>query len=89
MNFTRDDMLGFLRSGKCEVIFTKTDGTTRIMNSTLLEDLIPTDQRPVQVAEGTTVRKESLDTIRVFDTDLQAWRSFRVDSVKAFTTPRG
>lgn len=85
MNFTRDDMVKFLASGKATVTFTKVDGTERVMNCTMNNSLIPTDQHVKPIAEGVTPRKESLETVRVFDTDLQAWRSFRVDSVKAFT----
>lgn len=85
MNFNRDEMKSFLAQGRATVVFTKVDGTERTMNCTTLDSLIPTDQRPVPIAEGVTPRKESLDTLRVFDTDLNAWRSFRVDSVKAFT----
>ncbi len=85
MNFTRDDMAKFLATGKAVVKFTKVDGTERVMNCTTMNDLIPTDQRPIPVAEGAIPRKESVETLRVFDTDIQAWRSFRVDSVKAFT----
>lgn len=85
MNFTRDEMTNFLRQGKSTVVFTKVDGTERVMKCTLNEVFIPTDQRPTPVSESATPRKESLEAIRVFDTDIQAWRSFRVDSVKAFT----
>ena len=85
MNFTRDDMVNLLRQGKSTVVFTKVDGTERVMKCTLNETLMPTDQRPTPLAEGATPRKESLEAIRVFDTDIQAWRSFRVDSVKSFT----
>lgn len=58
------------------VTFTKKDGTDREMRCTLSESRIPTDKQP----------KESTSTggsaVRVFDTDLQEWRSFRWDSIK-------
>ena len=85
MNFNRDEMMKFLAQGRATVVFTKVDGTERTMNCTTMDSMIPSDQRPVPVAEGTTPRKESAETVRCFDTDLNAWRSFRVDSVKAFT----
>lgn len=83
--FTRDEMVKFLGKGKVNVVFTKVDGTERVMNCTMNSAFIPTDQHVKPLAEGATPRKESLDTVRVFDTDILAWRSFRVDSVKAFT----
>ena len=85
MNFTRDDMVNFLRQGKSTVVFTKVDGTERVMKCTLNESFMPSEQRPTPPVEGSKPRQESLEAIRVFDTDIQAWRSFRVDSVKAFT----
>ena len=85
MNFTRDEMVNFLRQGKSTVVFTKVDGTERVMKCTLNESFMPSEQRPTPPVEGSKPRQESLEAIRVFDTDIQAWRSFRVDSVKAFT----
>jgi hypothetical protein len=58
-----------------EVIFTKKDGTERVMNCTLLEDYLP---------ETTGAgRAASLDAVSVYDVDKEDWRSFRWDSIKA------
>jgi hypothetical protein len=58
-----------------EVTFTKKDGTERVMNCTLLEDYLP---------ETTgTGRAGNSDALAVFDTDVEDWRSFRWDSIKA------
>jgi hypothetical protein len=58
-----------------EVTFTKKDGTERVMNCTLLEDYLP---------ETTGVGSAaSLDALAVYDTDVEDWRSFRWDSIKA------
>jgi hypothetical protein len=84
---TRDEMITLLREGKQTVTFTKVDGTERVMECTLNTDLIPEDKQPVESkpkADGTP-KKESTEVIRVFAFDVQEWRSFRVDSVKAFT----
>ena len=58
-----------------EVTFTKKDGTERVMNCTLIEDYLP---------ETTgTGRAANSDALAVFDTDVEDWRSFRWDSIKA------
>jgi len=62
-----------------EIYFTKTDGTERLMFATLNPKLIPNDRFPE--GNSSTLRKESPDALRVYDTEKQAWRSFRWDSV--------
>lgn len=58
-----------------EVTFTKKDGTERVMNCTLHEDYLPEI-----TGSG---RAASLDALAVFDTEVEDWRSFRWDSIKA------
>jgi len=58
-----------------EITFTKKDGTERVMNCTLQEDYLP---------ETTGAgRSGNSDTLAVFDTEVEDWRSFRWDSIKA------
>jgi len=58
-----------------EVTFTKKDGTERVMNCTLQEDYLP---------ETTGAgRSGNSDALAVFDTEIEDWRSFRWDSIKA------
>lgn len=64
------------------VTFTKKDGTDREMQCTLSESLIPTDKQPVAKE---TNSQTSGSAIRVFDTTIQEWRSFRWDSIKSVT----
>ena len=70
-----------LNSSVC-VTFTKKDGSERKMQCTLVESRIPADKRPKSLNES-----EDSSTIgsavRVFDTELGEWRSFRWDSVKS------
>ena len=86
MELTQDNILRELRESECEVTFTKTNGDTRIMRCTLNMDLIPQDKRPK--GDNTPELTEGLDrilkAIRVFDTGLQDWRSFKVETVKNF-----
>ena len=58
-----------------EVTFTKKDGTERVMNCTLHEDYLPET-----TGAGRAVNS---DALAVFDTEVEDWRSFRWDSVKA------
>lgn len=64
------------------VTFTKKDGTEREMQCTLSESLIPTDKQPVAKEANSQTPGSA---IRVFDTAIQEWRSFRWDSIKSVT----
>jgi hypothetical protein len=74
----REWLGGMLKHGPAKVTFTKTDGTERVMNCTLEADKLP----KVEIKEGATPRKESNTSLRVFDLDKNAWRSFTIKSVK-------
>ena len=75
---------GALHDGKSTVCvtFTKKDGTEREMHCTLSESLIPADKQPVAKE---TDSPTSGSAVRVFDTTIQEWRSFRWDSIKSVT----
>lgn len=76
MTITREDLVDRLKQSVVNVVFTKADGSERTMNCTLKLENIPEDQHPKCV-----IKSES-DQIRVFDTDIDAWRSFNFGSVK-------
>ena len=76
MTITREDLVDRLKQSIVNVVFTKADGSERTMNCTLKLENIPEDQHP-----KSAVKSES-DQIRVFDTDIQEWRSFNFSSVK-------
>lgn len=61
------------------ITFTKKDGTEREMYPTLVESRIPTDKKP---KEASTDSQTAGSAVRVFDTVLGEWRSFRWDSIK-------
>ena len=69
------------------VTFEKKDGCERIMTCTLREDLLP----PVVIKEGTEkkVRKVNEDVMAVFDLEANAFRSFRMDSIKNIESSPG
>ena len=81
MTMNRESITKSLREGICEVFFTKSDGSERIMHCTLNPKFAPS--MPQQVEE--TVRKnKNPDAIAVWDTDFDAWRSFRIDRIMEF-----
>ena len=67
-----------LRTGVVEVKFTKVDGTERVMRCTLQPQYLPESIEK----EGVKVRNPDVQS--VWDIDINAWRSFRFDSVKEF-----
>jgi hypothetical protein len=74
--------LGLLRDANTKdlcVTFTKKDGTERAMQCTLAESRIPSDKIPK--SDGTVAGQGSDAAARVFDTEINEWRSFRWDSV--------
>jgi hypothetical protein len=70
-----------LKTDTVHVQFKKVkDGEIRNMRCTLVEDLIPESQKPKTVAYADDMGYNQ-DIIKVFDLDVDGWRSFRVDSV--------
>lgn len=74
-----DELKSYLISGVVSVTFTKKDGSERIMRCTVNEQNIPGELLP----KGTGT-KVTTEVQKVFDLEAQAWRSFRLDSVKTF-----
>jgi len=83
IDLTRDEMLTALREGTVSLSFEKVkDGLIREMKATLVQDNIPADKMPKGGTVDQSVGGDA--TLRVFDTDIQEWRSFRVDKVLTF-----
>ena len=76
---TRDEMLDILRSGPAEVNFTKKDGSVRTMMATLDQNIIPATV--YSTSENKRPRATDPEIIRVYDMEVEQFRSFRVDSV--------
>lgn len=80
LKFTKEYIQGLLHDRSIKnlyITFTKADGTDRTMRCTLIEDHIPAEKKPKGTGRSTTDT-----TQRVFDLDIQEWRSFKLDSVK-------
>jgi hypothetical protein len=77
--------------GPTTVIFTKKDGTERVMLCTTNVDLVPlveekvhvtNTDNPVDFPTPKREKKVNEDVMPVYDLDSKAWKSFRWDSVK-------
>ncbi len=67
--------------GPTTVVFTKKDGTERVMLCTTNPELVPA----VEVTESTEPKKEKKkndEVMPVYDLEAKAWKSFRWDSIK-------
>ena len=81
----RKDAQELLRDGICEVMFEKKDGSERLMKCTLNMDYIPEEMKQFQLYKGEKVL-ENLDILKVYDTEVQDWRSFILANVKYVKT---
>ena len=81
----RKDAQELLRDGICEVMFEKKDGSERQMKCTLNMDYIPEEMKQFQLYKGEKVL-ENLDILKVYDVDVQDWRSFILENVKYIST---
>lgn len=73
----REWLVGMLKISPVTVTFTKKDGSERVMNCTLLPELLP----KVEIVEGKEYRKKSEDVVSVYDLEAQGWRSFTLKNV--------
>lgn len=78
IEYMYEDIMKDLNDGVVRVTFTKKDGTERKMKCTLNENIMPQFET-VKTNQAKDVNKE---VIKCWDLEKEAWRSFRVDSVK-------
>jgi hypothetical protein len=81
--YLKEDIKKLLHEHTLNVIFTKKDGTERAMHCTLLPEHLPA----IDKQEGDEVKplkKQSEESIAVWDIDKKAWRSFRIDSIVSY-----
>jgi uncharacterized membrane protein YvbJ len=70
-----------LANGVVRISFNKKDGTLRTMEATTYGPIIPAEYQPKHEDE----RSYSDEVQRVFDTEINEWRSFRWDSLVSYT----
>ena len=78
---TRQEIVAKLSQGIHTITFTKVDGTERTMPCTLDPTLLPAVEL-IENEEKKVPRKLNIDTLRVFVTDINEWRSFRIENLK-------
>jgi hypothetical protein len=76
----REALVSSLQKNIMSVIFTKKNGEERTMHCTLNETLLPETTWREELDESK--KKENLEVLAVWDVDIDAWRSFRLDSIK-------
>lgn len=77
-SLSTSNIIDVLRNGVTQIQFQKSDGTVRTMNATLQAP------RFVTVDEANSAERSD-GVVNVFDIDIGAWRSFRVDSLISYT----
>ena len=77
----REWLKGLLEENTVEVVFTKKDGTERVMNCTLKEGVLPIVQKEIE--DESITKTKAKDALAVWDVDANGWRSFRWDSIKS------
>lgn len=84
-NYEYDSVVDQLREGIVKLSFVKLkDGQVRNMRATLNDKFIPEEQKPTQVVANEKKECESCQTVRVYDLDVEGWRSFRLNSLQTF-----
>ena len=78
----RADLKKLLLENVMSVTFIKKDGTKREMICTLMVEHLP----PVEKQEDNEAKtkKQSEESIAVWDLEKKAWRSFRIDSINEY-----
>lgn len=77
-----------LAYGPTTVVFTKKDGTERVMNCTTSSELVPqilhetNTDNPIDFPAPKKERKVNEEVMPVYDLEAKAWKSFRWDSIK-------
>lgn len=82
MIFTKENLIDMLRNNVVTVTFTKVNGEERTMRCTLMTEYVP--NAPSNNGQVLLQESES-KAVSVWNTELNGWRSFRVDSVKSIS----
>ena len=71
-------MVNLLKTSVVTLNFTKISGESRVMNATLLTEYLPQKDQKQLLTENNA----NVNTVKVWDTDIDAWRAIRMDSIK-------
>ena len=76
--FTKDTLKELLAKNTLEVLFTKKDGSTRLMTCTTVMNSIPNEFQP----KSDAAKEDTHPTqVRAFDLEAEGWRSFTSTNV--------
>ena len=75
------ELKSLLAKGVVRISFNKKDGTLRTMDATTYGPMIPAEFQP----KHEDSRNYSDEVQRVFDTEINEWRSFRWDSLVSYS----
>lgn len=81
----KNKLIKFLNSEVVTVTFTKVDGSTRVMQCTLVPEILPKQV----VTEDKKKRTQPENILAVYDVEMKGWRSFNINSVKKIKTSSG
>lgn len=86
--FLKELLKEYLLHNKCKIIFTKADGSNRIMIASLLSKYVE-PIKPVEktIEEGVIPKEPKPDNpnlLVLVDTEINAWRSVKIDSITRF-----
>lgn len=76
-NFSRDELTKALSEQNAEILFTKKDGSERVMKCTLRSGVaIPYEKKTDRTREGQP------NILPVWDLEADGWRSVNIDTIK-------
>ena len=79
---TTEVLRKLLKTKIITVVFTKADGSDRLMNCTLLPSFLPSKEEAAEVSTCDKDNLELSDRLVVWDINKKDWRSFKTDSIK-------
>jgi len=74
-----EEIKALLKENVLEIVFTKSDGTSRAMKATLIADYLPKKEK----SNGPS-RNANANVTSVWSVDDSGWRCFRNDSVVSY-----
>lgn len=82
----RDRLKELLSKGEHKIVFTKSDGSTRVMRSTrdaslMEESLVEQLRASPGLKKDGTPKKEPVSAVRCVDLDINEWRSFSIEKL--------
>jgi hypothetical protein len=81
LEFNKTDLRNLLRENNAEILFTKKDGTKRLMKCTLRESEMAQYEKKTD-----RVVKENDSILSVWDLEASAWRTVNISTIETVST---